>query len=179
MDQTPRPRATPPASQGPTLAHTMRFQQVANRIVRALLRVPGLNRLAGRRLLTLSFVGRRTGRRFTVPVAYTRHDGEILVGTPFAWGRNLRTGEPVEILLAGRRLTADVVVVSDEVGVVRDYAIMCRDNTQFAAFNGIGLDTQGRPSSEDLRLAWQNGARVFHLTARPVLADRPASRHTP
>lgn len=167
MDQTPRPRATAPASQGPPLARTMRFQRAANRIIRALLRVPGLGRLAGRRLLSVSFVGRRTGRRFTVPVAYTRHDGEILIGTPFTWGRNLRTGEPVEILLAGRRRTADVVVVSDEVGVVRDYAIMCRDNKQFAAFNGIGLDAQGRPSSEDLRLAWQAGARVFHLTIRP------------
>lgn len=145
-------------------AQTLRFQGAANGITRALLRVPLLNRLVGRRLIVLDVVGRTSGRHYRVPVAYTRHDGELLVGTPFAWGRNLRTGEPVSILLKGKHTTADVEAFTTETDVVRAYEIMARDNRQFAAFNKIGLDQHGDPDPEDLHLAWAAGARAFRLT---------------
>jgi hypothetical protein len=145
-------------------AQTMRFQAAANRVVRALLRVPLLNRLAGRRLIVIHVVGRTSGKHYRVPVAYTRHDAELLVGTPFPWGRNLRSGEPVTILLKGKRTTADVAVLTTETDVVRAYEVMARDNRQFAAFNKIGLDERGDPDPEDLRLAWAAGARAFRLT---------------
>jgi len=54
-----------------------------------------LSRAAGRRLITLYVVGRKSGKRYSVPVAYTRDGDTLVVGTPFAWARNLRTGEPV------------------------------------------------------------------------------------
>ena len=117
----------------------------------------------GRRLIVIDVVGRSSGRLYRVPVAYTRHQGEILVGTPFAWGRNLRTGEPVTILLKGRRVSADVTVLTDEPDVVAAYEVMARDNRQFAAFNKIGLDAAGNPDPEDLHLAWASGARAFRL----------------
>jgi deazaflavin-dependent oxidoreductase (nitroreductase family) len=166
MDQTPSPATTTTASQDGPRARTLRWQRVVNRVLRGVLRTPLLCRLAGRRLITLYVVGRTSGRRYSVPVAYTRHDGVLLVGTPFAWGRNLRTGEAVEVRLAGRRRTADVVVVSDEEGVVRHYRLMCLDNRQFAGFNRIRLDEAGEPSPEDLRLAWSGGARVLRLSVR-------------
>ena len=147
-------------------AHTMPNQTAVNRVVRALLRVPLLNRVVGRRLMVIEVVGRRSGTRYDVPVAYTREGGDLLVGTPFAWGRNLRTGEPATILLAGRRRTADVVAITDEPGVTEAYATMCRDNRQFAGFNQIGFDSRGEPDPADLHLAWANGARAFRLTPR-------------
>ena len=144
-------------------ARTMRFQAAANTVTRALLRVPLLNRLAGRRLIVIDVVGRTSGKLYRVPVAYTQQDGELLVGTPFPWGRNLRTGEPVTILLKGRRTRAGVAVLTTEPDVVNAYEVMARDNRQFAAFNKITLDDQGRPDPEDLRLAWAAGARAFRL----------------
>jgi hypothetical protein len=86
------------------------------------------------------------------------------VGTPFAWGRNLRSGELVDIRLKGKRRAADVQVFSDEAGVVEQYAVMARDNHAFAKFNEIGLDEAGNPSAADLHLAWTAGARAFRLT---------------
>src|SRR5258705_5848019 len=80
-------------------AQTLALQGRANRVVRGLLRTPVLSRAMGSRLVTLYIVGRKSGRRYTIPVAYTRDDGDLLIGTPFGWGRNLRTGEPVEIRL--------------------------------------------------------------------------------
>ena len=147
-------------------AQTLALQGLANRIVRGLLRTPLLCRVVGNRLITLYVVGRKSGQDYIVPVAYTHHDSILLIGTPFAWGRNLRTGEPVDIRLKGKRRPADVEVFSDEASVVEHYAVMARDNHNFAKFNKIGLDQAGDPSPADLHLAWAAGARVIRLTPR-------------
>ena len=145
---------------------TLAFQGVANRVVRGVLRTPLLGRLAGSRLLTIYVVGRKTGRRFAVPVAYTRHEDHLLVGTPYPWARNLRTGEPVDIRLKGRRRTADVTVVTDEAGVVADYTVIARGNRQFAGFNNITLADDGEPDAADVHRCWAAGARTVRLIPR-------------
>jgi hypothetical protein len=141
-------------------------QGAANRVVRGLLRTPGLNRAVGNRLVTLYVVGRKSGRRYTVPVAYTRQGDDLLIGTPFGWGRNLRSGEPVEIRLRGRRRLADVEAFTDEPGVTRLYAVMCKDNKAFANFNKVRFGQDGEPRPDDLHLAWESGARAFRLSPR-------------
>lgn len=145
-------------------ARTLAWQGLANRIVRGLLRTPLLCRVIGTRLITVYVVGRKSGRRYAVPVAYTRHDGTLLIGTPFGWGRNLRTGQPVDIRIKGKRRRADVQVATDAAGVVELYAVMARDNQQFAKFNNIGTDPAGNPNPTDLHLAWAAGARAIRLT---------------
>jgi deazaflavin-dependent oxidoreductase (nitroreductase family) len=155
MDEGTKPRAQTLAAQG-----------LANRIVRVLLSTPLVCLAIGRRLVTLYVVGRKSGRRYTIPVAYTRLGDELLIGTPFGWGRNLRTGEPVTIRLKGRRRPADVRVISDEPGVVEAYATMARDNHNFANFNKISLSDDGTPDPADLHEAWAAGARAFVLTPR-------------
>jgi hypothetical protein len=147
-------------------AQILPLQGLVNRVIRGLLRSPLLCRLVGRRLITVYLVGRKSGRRYAVPVACTRRNGTLLVGTQFAWARNLRTGEPVHIRLAGKRRSADVQVVADETGLVEHFASMARDNHQFARFNKIGLDQRGDPRPGDLHLAWAAGARVALLTPR-------------
>jgi deazaflavin-dependent oxidoreductase (nitroreductase family) len=156
---TGRPQASPDPR-----AKLLAAQNLVNRIVRGLLRTPVVSRLAGRRIVTLYVVGRKSGRRYAVPVAYTRDDGDLLFGSPFGWGRNLRTGEPVTIRFKGRRRLADVLVLTDEQQVTGAYAVMARDNHAFAKFNNIGFDQAGNPVPGDLRLAWAAGARAFRLT---------------
>jgi deazaflavin-dependent oxidoreductase (nitroreductase family) len=147
-------------------AQTLALQGLANRVVRGLLRTPLLSRAMGSRLVTLYIVGRKSGRRYTIPVAYTQHEDDLLIGTPFGWGRNLRTGEPVEIRLKGRRRQADVRVYKDEADVIGLYTVMTRANKAFANFNKVGFDANGNPDPEDLHLAWMAGARAFRLTPR-------------
>ena len=149
-------------------AQTLPVQRLVNRLVRGLLRIPLLSSVVGSRLVTIYVVGRKTGRHYSVPVAYTRQGEVLLVGSPFGWVRNLRTGEPVDVRLKGRLAAADVEVVADEAGVVAAYATMVRDNHSFAKFNRIGLDAAGNPDPEDLRLAWQAGARAVRLTPHPA-----------
>jgi deazaflavin-dependent oxidoreductase (nitroreductase family) len=153
-----------PAAQPKTLA----LQKPVNRLIRGLLRTPLVCRGIGKRLVTVYVVGRKTGREYAVPVAYTRHDGSLLIGTPFplAWVRNLRTGEDVDIRLSGKRRPADVEVIADEAGVVKHYGLLARDNHQFAKFNKIDLDPAGNPSASDLHHLWTIGARAVRLTPR-------------
>jgi hypothetical protein len=155
----------PAQVQGPR-ARTLRLQGLVNRLMRSLLAVPLVSRGIGSRLVTLYVVGRTSGRRMVVPVAYSRHDGGLLFGTPFAWGRNLRTGETIEVRFKGRRRRADVVAFTAEEDVVARYAIMSKENRSFASFNRIGFDANGEPDQEDLHLAWAAGARAFQLTLR-------------
>ena len=142
----------------------MALQSVSNAVIRGLLSTPGIAGGIGKRLITLHVVGRKSGKHNNVPVAYTTYEGKILIGTPFGWGKNLRTGEPLEVTYKGKRRTADVEVVKDETGVVSLYDVICRDNRAFANFNKVKLDKAGNPEPGDLRGAWENGARVFKLT---------------
>jgi deazaflavin-dependent oxidoreductase (nitroreductase family) len=144
----------------------MRLQGPVNMLIRGLLRAPVLSLAVGRRLVTIYVVGRKTARHYVVPVAYTRHEGSLVIASQFAWVRNLRSGEPVEIRLGGRRRSADVQVLSDAAGVVEHLGLMARDNHQFAKFNKIAFDGLGNPRPEDLHLAWAAGTRVALLTPR-------------
>ena len=147
MEHAPEP-SNPSPDRQPTpdaRAHTLALQPLINRIIRGFLRTPLLCRIVGKRLIIVYVVGRKSGRHYTVPIAYARHDGILLIGTPFAWARNLRSGQPIDIRLSGKRRPADVQVLTDEAGVVEHYAIMARDNHAFAKFNQIELDPVGKP----------------------------------
>jgi deazaflavin-dependent oxidoreductase (nitroreductase family) len=93
-------------------------QGALNRVVRILLAIPLLSRLVGGGLRTLYVVGRRSGKRYTVPMAYVQHEGALLLGSGFPWAKNLRTGGPVELRYQGRRRVADVRVVTDPTQVL-------------------------------------------------------------
>jgi hypothetical protein len=144
----------------------MALQKPMNAVMRTLLKTPGISSGIGKRLITLHIVGRKSGKHIDIPVAYTNYENAILVGTPFGWGKNLRTGEPLEVTFKGKPRTADVTVFKDETDVVALLDVMCRDNHNFAKFNKVGLDTAGNPDPADLRRAWEHGARVFKLALR-------------
>jgi hypothetical protein len=120
----------------------------------------------GNRLITLYIVGRTSGRHYAIPVAYTRDGGSLLIATPFGWGRNLRTGEPIDICFKGTRQPVDVQVIIDEPEVTAHYTLMARHNRTFATFNKIRVDKDGNPNPIDLHLAWAAGAQAFRLTPR-------------
>jgi hypothetical protein len=141
-------------------------QRLVNLLVRAMLRTPGLCRLVGTRLVTLYVVGRKSKRRYAVPVAYLVQGEDLLIGTSFGWGQNLRTGEPLEIRLMGKRRWADVKTYTTEPEVIAAYAHMARVNPTFANFNNIRAGEDGEPDRHDLRLAWLSGAQAIRLTPR-------------
>ncbi|MGV9820553.1 hypothetical protein [Nocardia xishanensis] len=154
-----------PTTNGPS--PIPRYQAAVNRVVRALLRVPGLSKVVGKRLMTLHVVGRSSGKIYTVPVAYTPHDGALLIGTVLRpWVKNLRTGTPVTLTRGGAPERFDPVVHTGEQEVMRLFDIIARDNKTNASFSGIGFDADGAPSKADIYQTWRQGGVVVEL--RPV-----------
>ncbi|MFI7065308.1 hypothetical protein ACIBL3_30235 [Kribbella sp. NPDC050124] len=137
-----------------------------NLLIRALLRTPGLSRLVGGRLVTLYVFGRKSKRRYAIPVVYLVQGDDLLIGTSSAWMHNPRTGEPVAIRLKGKLRQADIHISTQDTDVVSAYACMARANPTFAKFNKIRTDEDGEPDRHDLRLAWLSGARAIRLTPR-------------
>ncbi|WP_342800805.1 nitroreductase/quinone reductase family protein [Nocardia sp. No.11] len=138
-----------------------------NTIVRALLKVPVLSGIVGKRLATLQVTGRKSGKVYEVPVAYTVHDGTLLIGTALRpWVKNLLGGAEVRLSRGRAPESFTATVHSDEQGVLELYTIIARDNKQNAKFNGIGFTADGEPSQADIYQTWQQGGVVVELTPR-------------
>jgi len=137
----------------------VRVMRAANRVIVPLLNSP-LHGIASKRLMLLEFTGRKTGRRYVVPVAYHDWaDGEVFaVSTRPTWPRNLRGGQPVRLRIRGRWRQAKPVITEDPTEVADLLG-------EFVARNGpgptgklrIGLPTDRVPTREELLVA---GGRV-------------------
>jgi hypothetical protein len=139
----------------------------ANVFVRPLLRSRagrGIHELA-----LLAFVGRRTGRRYEVPVEYHELDGRPLILTAAPWRTNLRGGADVELTHDGRRvpLRADLVEDPDEVARVYE-ALIEMIGIANAKPTKIGLDIVGDviPTHEEIRDAVAGRRTVVRLRPR-------------
>lgn len=80
-----------------------------NPLVERLLR-SRLHGLASRALLVVSWSGKKSGKRFSIPTGYQR-DGEdvvVLLSKPGVktWWKNFRSPWPADLLIAGRERTA-------------------------------------------------------------------------
>lgn len=94
-------------------------ERVLNPLLRSALR-SRFHLVASRWLVLVSYVGRRSGRRFTFPVAYARSDGAVVAVTPKGesnWWRNFREPRECRVWLEGTEYAATgAVVTGDERG---------------------------------------------------------------
>ena len=90
-----------------------------NPMVTAILR-SRLHMLLSGALCVVSWSGRKSGRRVSIPTGYQRHGDEVIVMLTKpgdkTWWKNFRSPWPAELLLAGRERTAmgDVVPAGSE-----------------------------------------------------------------
>ncbi|WP_432543968.1 grhN [Kineococcus sp. SYSU DK002] len=93
------------------------IQHIANPLVRRLAPTRFGSRLP---VAVLTVTGRRTGRRFDVPVGVHEVAGQRLVFTDAPWRSNFRGGAAAELLSAGRRSAVQVHLVETpaEVGAL-------------------------------------------------------------
>ncbi|MFD3702338.1 nitroreductase/quinone reductase family protein [Nocardia sp. NPDC058658] len=143
------------------------YQGRVNTFVRSLLKVPILSGIVGKSLATLHVVGRKSGAVYDVPVAYTKHNGTLLIGTALRpWVKNLQGGTEVTLSRGAAPETFTATVHTDEQRVIELFAVIARDNKQNAKFNGIGYQADGEPSKADIYQTWQKGGVVIELTPR-------------
>lgn len=83
-----------------------------------------LGRLLTGTVALVTYTGRRSGRTFTIPVAYRRTGDTVTVGVNLpdakTWWRNfLGAGGPLTVRIAGRDHPGHGVATRDEAGAVR------------------------------------------------------------
>lgn len=81
-----------------------RLINLLNPAMRAVLGSPLHGPLDGA-LLVLHIVGRKTGRRYDIPVGYVEVGGQLIIVTQHRWRVNLRGGTDVDVTYRGRRRT--------------------------------------------------------------------------
>jgi F420H(2)-dependent quinone reductase len=162
----------------PTLVGRLQ-RSVGNPIVTAILRSP-LHQLLSRRVVLITVVGRRTGRRYIIPVGYVRQDGtlDVLVADRDlkVWWRNLVGGAPVELLLDGRIIPARAEALTFERNK-RAFIVALRN---YVAGNRRGAQAVGIRDVEDvpgLRFAADVVAmvRIYLPAARSAMGGTSTS----
>jgi len=131
--------------------HTM--MRIGNAFVRPLLRSRFGRRIDD--LALLSFTGRRSGRRYTVPVGYHELDGDGVILTASAWKANLRGGADVELMHHGRRSPMRAELIEEPHQVARLYSALLRRIVLSKAKLAIGLEVIGDriPTDEEIEEA--------------------------
>lgn len=79
---------------------------IVNPTIAAILRSP-LHRLMSNALMLLSFQGRKSGKRYTIPVGYLRQGQRLYIFSHAGWWKNL-PGQQVTVRLCGRELRGTV-----------------------------------------------------------------------
>jgi hypothetical protein len=100
--------------------------RVVNPILGSLLRTPVMGP-ARSRLMVLSFTGRKSGRRYSIPVSAHRIDNVLYALSGAKWNRNFRGGANAEVLLDGKSTTMRGELI-EETSVVADLYRRCAES---------------------------------------------------
>ena len=131
-----------------------------NTLVIWLLKSP-FHGLMSRNTVLIEYVGRKTGKRYIVPVNFVRVEGEdgdhVLITSERGrtWWRNLRGGSPVDIQLQGMHLTATARSQEEIQEVKAGLMTYFAHAPGSARYFEVGFDEGGDPKIEDVARAAQ------------------------
>jgi hypothetical protein len=136
--------------------------RVSNPVMRGLLRSPVGGPLR-RQFMVLRFFGRKTGRRYDIPVVAHRLDGGLYALTGAPWRNNFRGGTDVQVTLDGHvtRMRGQLLDDPETVAPLYVRAIDHFGVKRAQRMLGLKIHTPGTPSSEALAEA----TRRYHLSA--------------
>ncbi|GGO97295.1 hypothetical protein [Wenjunlia tyrosinilytica] len=124
-------------------------------------------------LAVLHFSGRRTGRRFRVPVGLHALGGhELVVATSSGWRHNLHGGRTGVVSWRGRRRSADFWLLTDLDLVVAGYQELIGRYGVHTARRRLGLVIEGdtvpdRSAIREAVVRHQMSLVLLQLTAQP------------
>lgn len=149
-----------------------RIMTFVNPLVVALLRSP-FHWVASKGLLLLTVTGRRTGRRYTIPVGYQMDGGRYVILVSKArrknWWRNYLDPAPIELTVGGRTLQGHGWVVHpDSFEFRKNVERTFRRMPWLAAQFGFAYDPKTGLSNADVDRLGVEGAMVQVEVGRPV-----------
>ena len=122
-----------------------------NSIVRWILRSP-LHGLCSNNTMLITYRGRKSGKKYTVPVNYVRQGSALLVKSFHhrTWWRNLRGGAEVVVRWRGQDQEAAAEVVEDEAGVRASLMSYLQAFPAQARYFKVAIDSHGHPEVADV-----------------------------
>lgn len=138
-----------------------RVLRTINPFVSTILRSP-LHRVLSSQVLLLTFTGRKTGKRYTIPVGYTPEGDTLTLFSSKSWYKNLRGGSPVVVHLKGSRRTGLAEVIEDR-GAKLEAAerLIAKYGLKGAGRRiGLALDISPPPTKEELAAAVDGYAAI-------------------
>lgn len=124
-----------------------------------------------RRLMLITYTGRKSGKTYRQPLSYVEYDGTLLTPGGGKWKLNLRAGEPVRMRLRGRDITARPEFIADPDQVEHLLAVMSAANPRVRSFVGIPQDAAGRLDRDRLQAALRHGFRVVRWHLDPAASS--------
>ena len=87
-----------------------------NPVLHLTLRAPVLG-AALKEFMVVSFNGRKTGKRFSLPVSAHHIDGDLYVLLNAGWRHNFRDGAPADVVYAGKTTAMQGYLITDAAAV--------------------------------------------------------------
>jgi F420H(2)-dependent quinone reductase len=137
-----------------------RLITLVNPLVRGLLASP-LHSAVDSALITLHVTGRRTGRRYAIPVGYAELDGHLLVVTEHQWRANLRGGRDVGVTRRGRLESMHAELDESPASVASTLHMIADRSGWRAARRLTGLETPG--GKPPTRAELEEAVRTYDL----------------
>ena len=141
-----------------------RVMSMLNVFMRPVLRLPFPTPLT-KRLMLVSFIGRKTGKAYQQPLSYVQQGDTLLTPGGGKWKLNLREDQSVRIRLRGHDVFAQPELVKDPDEIERLIGIMSAANPTVGAFVAIPKGPDGRLDRTRLEAAVKHGFRIvrWHL----------------
>ena len=155
-------------SEAVTLSHPpAAMLRAVNPILRLLLRTPIMGG-ARNQLMVVSFTGRKSGRRYSIPVTAHHIDNDLYALTAASWKRNFRGGATAEVLLNGKTAAMRGELIEDP-SVVADLFRRCSESygaKRAQRMMGLKFRDDRIPTLEEFtEAAERNGFAAVRLTA--------------
>jgi deazaflavin-dependent oxidoreductase (nitroreductase family) len=129
----------------------MNWQRLYNPIVIWLLHSP-LHSLMDKSTVLITFTGRKSGKRYTIPVSYVR-DGDTLMMISrrvHSWWKNLRGGAQVTLYMQGYTLKARGEVFTDAETVANKILLFLQQFPGYQRLIHIKLSPNGQPENPEV-----------------------------
>ncbi len=136
---------------------------ILNRVIPLVLRSP-LHGLLSKNLMLLTYTGRKSGRRYTIPVSYFMPgDGEaIRVFSNQRWWRNLRGGASVTLRLRGSDVDAVAEVIEERETVAREVAsFLAAKGAKAAPMINLPLTEKDAPTEARIAIASRDHVVIY------------------
>lgn len=139
------------------------MQTYFDAVMRRLLRSP-LHGILSKKIMLIEVTGRKSGKRYIIPIAYGRCGRDVLMGASKArWLHNLTPDRTVTLTLRGRRHEMYPELLTDEDSVAELYPHIVADNRAHAKLQQLRVEPDGSVNRDDLRSALARGLILVRL----------------